>query len=61
LRPSSYDCANQLTSVTNPVGCTRESAYDLGGRLIASIDHYGNRTSFTHNAMGWQENQRGQT
>ncbi len=48
----SYDAANRLVSVTNPLGGITRSEYDAAGRVIAQVDPLGRRTTFGRDSFG---------
>lgn len=48
----SYDAANRLVSMTNPLGGITRSEYDAAGRVIAQVDPLGRRTTFGRDSFG---------
>ena len=46
-----YDAANRLVAVTDPLGGISRTEYDVGGRVTAMIDPLGRRSSYSYDLL----------
>jgi YD repeat-containing protein len=47
-----YDLANRLAEAEDPLGNVSTNVYDVMGRLIATVDGEGARTSYSYDLAG---------
>ena len=47
-----WDAANRLVAVTDPLGGVRRTEYDANGQVVAETDALGRRTSFVYDVLG---------